>query len=64
MAASLKALNSVGKNFYKAVQSARRPLVAFAKAKSARFSLRYKPLHIGTKRCIFDETSQTGKDTA
>lgn len=56
--------HSVGEDFSKTVQNARRHLIAFAKGKSARFSLRYKTLHIGTKRYIFDEPSQTVKEIA
>ncbi|XP_077498020.1 uncharacterized protein LOC144108724 [Amblyomma americanum] len=52
---------SVGEDFSHAVRHARKQLVAFAKARSAKFSLRFKTLHIGLNRYIFDTSSNTVK---
>ncbi|XP_075748106.1 uncharacterized protein LOC142814049 [Rhipicephalus microplus] len=53
---------SIGEDFSLSVRHARKQLIAFAKAKSAKFSLRYKTLHIGPKRYIFDKLSSTVKE--
>uniref|UniRef100_L7LVD0 Putative tick transposon n=1 Tax=Rhipicephalus pulchellus TaxID=72859 RepID=L7LVD0_RHIPC len=50
---------SIGEDFSRRVQSARRHLIAFAKSKSVPFSLRYKTLHIGSQRFFYDEASQS-----
>ncbi|XP_075526332.1 uncharacterized protein LOC142558055 [Dermacentor variabilis] len=50
---------SVGEDFSRKVQNARSHLVKFARQKSVPFSLRYKTLHIGSKRYLFNETSRT-----
>ncbi|XP_037506544.1 uncharacterized protein LOC119382768 [Rhipicephalus sanguineus] len=54
---------SVGEDFSKKVQNARKHLVAFAKNKAVPFSLHYKTLLIGSKRYTFDETSQSVKES-
>ncbi|XP_037561568.2 uncharacterized protein LOC119440760 [Dermacentor silvarum] len=53
---------SVAEDFSPAVRNARKHLVAFAKAKSVPFSLRFKTLFIGSKRYVYDEASQTIKE--
>ncbi|XP_050043438.2 uncharacterized protein [Dermacentor andersoni] len=53
---------SMGEDFSPAVREARRKLVSFAKAKSVPFSLRFKTLFIGSKRYVYDDTSQTVKE--
>ncbi|XP_077484990.1 uncharacterized protein LOC144095057 [Amblyomma americanum] len=53
---------SVGEDFSHRVRSVRKQLVTFAKANSDKFALRYKTLHIGPRRYIFDEISQTVKE--
>lgn len=53
---------SVGEDFSRPVQKARKALLAFAKSKSVSFSLRYKTLCIGTKRYIFDESTNSVKE--
>ncbi|XP_077507280.1 uncharacterized protein LOC144116387 [Amblyomma americanum] len=55
---------SVGEDFAHAVRHARKQLVAFAKARSAKFFLRFKTLHIGLNRYIFDTSSNTVKQIA
>ncbi|XP_037529259.2 uncharacterized protein LOC119406597 [Rhipicephalus sanguineus] len=50
---------SIGEDFSRRVQNARRQLVEFARQKSSPFSLRYKTLHIGSKRYSFNETTKT-----
>lgn len=55
---------SIGEDFSQSVRTARRHLVNFAKAKSAKFQIRYKTLHMGSKRYIFDNASQTVKEIA
>ncbi|XP_042143950.1 uncharacterized protein LOC121834265, partial [Ixodes scapularis] len=61
----LKGTNySIGEDFSRPVRNARRHLVAFAKTKSAAFSLRYKTLFIGSKRYIFYEATKTVKEIA
>ncbi|XP_077496486.1 uncharacterized protein LOC144107366 [Amblyomma americanum] len=57
-------LYSVGEDFSHAVRHARKQLVAFAKARSAKFSLQFKTLHIGLNRYIFDTSSNTVKQLA
>lgn len=52
---------SVGEDFSRRVQYARKQLVAFAKAKDVPFFLRYKTLFIDSKRYVFDEASQEVK---
>lgn len=54
---------SVGEDFSKKVQNARKHVVAFAKSKAVPFSLHYKTLLIGSKRYTFDETSQSVKES-
>ncbi|XP_077494384.1 uncharacterized protein LOC144105045 [Amblyomma americanum] len=59
----LKGTNySIGEDFSLPVRNARKHLVAFAKSVSDKFSLRFKTLHIGPKRYIFDESSQRVKE--
>ncbi|XP_077485847.1 uncharacterized protein LOC144096897 [Amblyomma americanum] len=53
---------SIGEDFSRRVQNIRKQLVAFAKSKTTKFSLRYKTLHIGPKRNFFDESEQTVKE--
>ncbi|XP_077498025.1 uncharacterized protein LOC144108732 [Amblyomma americanum] len=55
---------SVGEDFSRRVQNCRKQLIAFAKAKSVSYSLRFKTLHIGPKRYIFYESSETVKETS
>ncbi|XP_040356419.1 uncharacterized protein LOC121046346 [Ixodes scapularis] len=55
---------SVGEDFSRPVQNARKRLLAFAKSKNTPFSLRFKTLLMGPKRHVFDEPSQTVKETA
>ncbi|XP_037508477.2 uncharacterized protein LOC119384916 [Rhipicephalus sanguineus] len=55
---------SIGEDFSLSVRHARKQLIAFAKAKSAKFFLRYKTLHIGPKRYVFDKLSRTVKEIA
>ncbi|XP_040062185.1 uncharacterized protein LOC120837076 [Ixodes scapularis] len=55
---------SVGEDFSRPVQNARKHLLAFAKSKNTPFSLRFKTLLMGPKRYIFDEPSQTVRETA
>ncbi|XP_075526835.1 uncharacterized protein LOC142558588 [Dermacentor variabilis] len=49
---------SVGEDFTRPVQLARRHLLSFAKSKSAPYSLRFKTLFMGNKRYVFDERTQ------
>ncbi|XP_037574056.2 uncharacterized protein LOC119456399 [Dermacentor silvarum] len=53
---------SVGEDFSRSVQNARRHLVTFAKSKSLPFSLRFKTLHMGHKRYVYDEQTQSVKE--
>lgn len=53
---------SVAEDFSPAVRNARKHLVAFAKDKSAPYSLRFKTLFMGPKRYVYDEASQTVKE--
>ncbi|XP_049516647.1 uncharacterized protein LOC125942507 [Dermacentor silvarum] len=53
---------SVGEDFSRRVQNCRKQLVAFARAKSVPFSLRFKTLHIGPKRYVFDEIAACVKE--
>lgn len=53
---------SIGEDFSKQTQTARKHLIAFGKSKSTPFSLRYKTLHIGPKRYFFDKSSQQVKE--
>ncbi|XP_049269120.1 uncharacterized protein LOC119386531 [Rhipicephalus sanguineus] len=55
---------SIGEDFSLSVRHARKHLIAFAKAKSSKFSLWYKTLHIGPKRYVFDKLSRTVKEIA
>ncbi|XP_077528899.1 uncharacterized protein LOC144141207 [Haemaphysalis longicornis] len=55
---------SIGEDFSQSVRTARRHLVNFAKTKSTKFQIRYKTLHMGSKRYIFDNASQTVKEIA
>lgn len=55
---------SIGEDFSRPVQNARKQLVTFAKNKAVPFSLRYKTLFIGKQRYMFDELSQTVKEIA
>uniref|UniRef100_L7LZ78 Uncharacterized protein n=1 Tax=Rhipicephalus pulchellus TaxID=72859 RepID=L7LZ78_RHIPC len=55
---------SIGEDFSRPVQHARKQLLAFAKTKSDKYSLRFKTLHIGSKRYIFDPSSNTVKEIA
>ncbi|XP_050023709.2 uncharacterized protein [Dermacentor andersoni] len=58
----LKGTNfSIGEDFTRPVRTARKQLIAFARSKSVPFSLRYKTLHIGAQRYIFDTASGTVK---
>ncbi|XP_042145362.1 uncharacterized protein LOC121835330, partial [Ixodes scapularis] len=59
----LKGTNfSMGEDFSRSVRNARKHLLAFARSKSAPFSLRYKTLLIGSKRYVFDESCQSVKE--
>lgn len=49
-------------DFSRFVKNARKNLVAFAKTKSARFSLPYKTLCIGSKKYFYEEVSQPVKE--
>ncbi|XP_075533967.1 uncharacterized protein LOC142567674 [Dermacentor variabilis] len=53
---------SVGEDFTRSVQNARRHLITFAKSKSLPFSSRYKTLHMGHKRYVYDEQTQSVKE--
>ncbi|XP_077532709.1 uncharacterized protein LOC144145092 [Haemaphysalis longicornis] len=53
---------SVGEDFSPAVRHARKHLIAFARTKSTAFTVRFKTLLLGTKRYIFDESSQSVKE--
>ncbi|XP_077513342.1 uncharacterized protein LOC144124483 [Amblyomma americanum] len=53
---------SVGEDFSRRVQNCRKHLVAFARAKSVPFSLRFKTLHIGPKSYVFDELSESVRE--
>ncbi|XP_072142129.1 uncharacterized protein [Dermacentor andersoni] len=53
---------SVGEDFSRRVQNCRKHLVAFARAKSVPFSLRFKTLHIRPERYVFDELSESVKE--
>ncbi|XP_077506914.1 uncharacterized protein LOC144116110 [Amblyomma americanum] len=55
---------SIGEDFSRPVRNARKHLVAFARTKSGPFSLRYKTLHMGPKRYMFDQDTQTVKEIA
>ncbi|XP_037512256.1 uncharacterized protein LOC119389039 [Rhipicephalus sanguineus] len=55
---------SIGEDFSRPVQHARKQVLAFAKARSEKYSLRFKTLHIGSKRYIFDASSHTVKEIA
>ncbi|XP_075737251.1 uncharacterized protein LOC142814728 [Rhipicephalus microplus] len=55
---------SIGEDFSRPVQYARKQLLAFAKARSDKFSLRFKTLHVGSKRYIFDASSHMVKEIA
>ncbi|XP_050023164.1 uncharacterized protein [Dermacentor andersoni] len=62
-ARKLKGTNySIGEDFSRAVRIARSQLVAFARKQSAPFNLRYKTLHIGQKRYVFDSVSETVRE--
>ncbi|XP_075547628.1 uncharacterized protein LOC142582112 [Dermacentor variabilis] len=62
-ARKLKGTNySIGEDFSRAVRIARSQLVAFARKQSAPFNLRYKTLHIGPKRYVFDSVSETVRE--
>ncbi|XP_077551219.1 uncharacterized protein LOC144164831 [Haemaphysalis longicornis] len=50
---------SIGEDYSLSVRTARRHLVAFAKQKSEKFQIRFKTLHMGSKRYIFDHASQS-----
>lgn len=54
--------DSIGEDFSKQTQTARKHLITFAKSKSVPFSLRYRTLHFGPKRFFFDDSSQTAKE--
>lgn len=59
----LKGTNySVGEDFSRLTQKARKALLHFAKSKSLAYSLRYKTLYIGPKRYVFDESSNSVKE--
>ncbi|XP_077516762.1 uncharacterized protein LOC144127737 [Amblyomma americanum] len=49
---------SIGEDFSRRVQNIRKQLVAFAKSKTTKFSLRYKTLRIGPKRYFFMSLSK------
>ncbi|XP_037502608.2 uncharacterized protein LOC119377056 [Rhipicephalus sanguineus] len=54
----LKGTNlSIGEDFTRPVRTARKQLVTFARSKSVPFSLRFKTLHIGDQRYIFDSAA-------
>lgn len=54
----LKGTNlSIGEDFTRPVRTARKQLVTFARRKSVPFSLRFKTLHIGDQRYIFDSAA-------
>ncbi|XP_075534295.1 uncharacterized protein LOC142568083 [Dermacentor variabilis] len=53
---------SVGEDFSRPVQNARRHLITFAKSKSLPFSLRFKTLHMGHKCYVYDEQTQSVKE--
>lgn len=53
---------SVGEDFSAPVRNARRHLIAFARSQSSPFMLSFKTLHMGKKRYIFDESTQTVKE--
>ncbi|XP_049268018.1 uncharacterized protein LOC125756977 [Rhipicephalus sanguineus] len=55
---------SIGEDFSLSVRHEQKQLIAFAKAKSVKFSMRYKTLHIGPKRYVFDKLSSTVKEIA
>ncbi|XP_077501283.1 uncharacterized protein LOC144112081 [Amblyomma americanum] len=55
---------SIGEDFSRTVRHARKQLLVFAKANSNKYSLRFKTLHIGSKRYVFDASSQTVKEIA
>lgn len=50
---------SVGEDFSHPVRVARKKLIAFAKSKSTSYSLRFKTLHIGTKRYVYDHSTDS-----
>ncbi|XP_077564711.1 uncharacterized protein LOC144180202 [Haemaphysalis longicornis] len=53
---------SVGEDFSPAVRHARKHLIAFARTESTAFTVRFKTHILGTKRYIFDESSQSVKE--
>lgn len=55
---------SIGEDFSRTVRHARKQLLVFAKANSNKYSLRFKTLHIGSKRYVFDASSQAVKEIA
>lgn len=62
-ARKLKGTNfSIGEDFSLSVRNARRHLVSFAKQQSGKFQINFKTLHMGSKRYVFDQTSQKVKE--
>lgn len=53
---------SVGEDFSQPTRTARKHLITFAKSKSAPYSLRFKTLHIGAKRYVFDHSTDSVKE--
>ncbi|XP_037582552.2 uncharacterized protein LOC119466134 [Dermacentor silvarum] len=53
---------SVGEDFSQPIRFARKRLIAFARSKSAPFSLRFNTLHIGTRRYVFDHSTESVKE--
>ncbi|XP_075533570.1 uncharacterized protein LOC142566615 [Dermacentor variabilis] len=53
---------SVGEDFPQPIRIARKNLIAFAKSQSTSYSLRFKTLHIGTKRYVFDHSTESVKE--
>uniref|UniRef100_L7LY12 Tick transposon n=1 Tax=Rhipicephalus pulchellus TaxID=72859 RepID=L7LY12_RHIPC len=53
---------SVGEDFTRNIQIARRHLIAFAKSKSAPYSLRFKTLFMGNKRYVYDDRTKSVKE--
>nr|XP_050040749.1 uncharacterized protein LOC126537679 [Dermacentor andersoni] len=59
----LKGTNySIREDYSRTVQNARKHLLAFARTKSAAFSLRYKTLLIGSAKYMYDETTKSVKE--
>lgn len=48
---------SIGEDFTHPVRTARKELIAFARTKAVPFSLRFKTLHMGAQRYIFDSAA-------